>query len=285
MEPGPIQKLLFSDEYSYMEDVVLIESVFVELNKIGDGIRIVSLGLTPDSLIMGTYKIISYQDDHTIIYDFNRDLSIEGLEIKWLVPLECINISQVPDEYILRISPIRCVPRHFELCNRVGYKVAWKKWLHRLGYLDEDPYGYVQRHSLRPSHSEELIQSKSEELIQSESKSKELIESKSKSKELIESKSQSKELLIQTKSQSKELIESKSKSKELIQSKSKSKELIESKSQSKELINRKSKELIQSKSRSKEMIQRKSKEMIRHESDKSIQGESEESPVEVHLEI
>ncbi|ESO97537.1 hypothetical protein LOTGIDRAFT_228206 [Lottia gigantea] len=151
MEKGPIQKLLLTREYEDIEDIVLVESVFVELDKRGDGLQIVSLGLTPDRLILGRYSVINYHDDPELVYDGDRDLSTEGLEIKWLAPLDDLNISHIPDENILKITPRQCRARHFEFCtsDSVISKKVWNKWNNRLGYVTDDPYGYIRRKSLR----------------------------------------------------------------------------------------------------------------------------------------
>ncbi|OWF54195.1 uncharacterized protein LOC110445444 [Mizuhopecten yessoensis] len=141
-----LQKLLMSEEYLELEDNVLVEGAFIELDKRGDAIKQVLLGLTRDSFIVAKDVIIDYRKFPSVKYDADVDLDINDLELEWIIPVCYIEISRVPHEHVLNILSRNGRHRYYMLTNIGGNeKKQWHVWMERAKYIQDDPYGYVKQ--------------------------------------------------------------------------------------------------------------------------------------------
>ena len=155
-DKGPMQKLLMLEEYSDLEDIVVVEASFVELDKCGDAVQQVVIGISPDHLFLGRRHILNWKEDPVITSDLNADLQIYDLELKWVTPLRYVDISTVREDYILKISAKHTRCRYFEMCTARDRDANWGRWLDRIRYLKDDPYGYVSKMRLRRNSEESL---------------------------------------------------------------------------------------------------------------------------------
>ncbi|XP_046580816.1 uncharacterized protein LOC124288342 [Haliotis rubra] len=158
---GPLQKLLLLDEYSDLEDIVLLEATFVELDKCGDAVQQVILGLSPDHLLLGRRQILNWKEDPAITSSVDVDLAVDGMELKWLIPLRSVDISTVSEDFILKVSARHSRSRYFELCTVRERDSRWNNWLDRIKYLQDDPYGYISHLPLRQGSLLSLTSSES----------------------------------------------------------------------------------------------------------------------------
>ncbi|XP_046377485.2 uncharacterized protein LOC124149754 [Haliotis rufescens] len=162
---GPLQKLLLMDEYSDLEDIVLLEATFVELDKCGDALQQVVLGLSPDHLLLGRRYILNWKEDPAITSTVDVDLAVDGMELKWIIPLRSVDISTVPEDFILKVSARHTRSRYFELSTVREGNSKWDNWLDRIKYLQDDPYGYISHLPLRRGSSMSLTSSESSMFI------------------------------------------------------------------------------------------------------------------------
>ncbi|XP_069132807.1 uncharacterized protein [Argopecten irradians] len=145
-EEGRLQKLLMSGEYTELEDNVLVEGIFIELDKRGDPLRQVLLGLTRDSFLVAKEVVTDYRRFPSVKYDADVDLDINDLEMDWIIPLCYIEISRVPNERVLNILSQNGRHRYYMLSNIGGnMKKIWHTWMDRVKYIHDDPYGYVKQ--------------------------------------------------------------------------------------------------------------------------------------------
>ncbi|XP_033751836.1 uncharacterized protein LOC117335765 [Pecten maximus] len=145
-EEARLQKLLMSDEYSELEDNVLVEGIFIELDKRGDPLRQVLLGLTRDSFVVAKDVIKDYRKFPSVKYDADVDLDISDLEMDWIIPLCYLKITRVPNERVLNILSQNGRHRYYMMSNIGGnVKKKWSTWTERVKYIHDDPYGYIKQ--------------------------------------------------------------------------------------------------------------------------------------------
>ncbi|XP_060084143.1 uncharacterized protein LOC132563397 [Ylistrum balloti] len=141
-----LQKMLMSGEYSELEDKVLVEGAFIELDKRGDAIRQVLLGLTRDSFIVAKDVIKDYRKIPSVKYDADVDLDINDLEMEWIIPVCFLEITRIPHKRMLNILSRNGRHRYYMMTNIGGNaKKKWSAWMERVKYIHDDPYGYIKQ--------------------------------------------------------------------------------------------------------------------------------------------
>ncbi|XP_045176852.2 uncharacterized protein LOC123537262 [Mercenaria mercenaria] len=144
--PKVLQRLLWSDEYNELEDVVIAEGEFIEIDAEHNPLRQVILGMTPCNLIVAERHIANYKDDPEVYFLTDVDLELDGLEISsvWPICLLRMDNSYFRYELIIRVYN---QTRYYELTNthlNGNLEKTWRLWLERVLYLREDPYGYIR---------------------------------------------------------------------------------------------------------------------------------------------
>ncbi|KAL5007112.1 hypothetical protein ScPMuIL_015918 [Solemya velum] len=141
-----LQLLLQSEDYEICEDIVVVESYFIELID-GEPLRQVLLGLTPENFLVAERSLAAVKDDPRIVLQTETDTELEGLELVWLIPICFINLS-IQQKYGRRIlqvaSPYSEYYKYYEPANiHETNKSIWEKWAYQISCIKKDPYGHI----------------------------------------------------------------------------------------------------------------------------------------------
>ncbi|CAC5390219.1 unnamed protein product [Mytilus coruscus] len=145
MARNRIQKLILLPEYSEFKDTLLAEAAFIELDKCGEPIRQVFLGISENVFILASENVPDYVQCPSIIYDADVDLDTDGMELEWIVPNGFLEINTDTSHRILSIDSRNGRIGHYLLSDIWGSaRKDWVIWKEALQEIHDDPYSYTK---------------------------------------------------------------------------------------------------------------------------------------------
>ncbi|XP_041365700.1 uncharacterized protein LOC121380791 [Gigantopelta aegis] len=159
MGKGPVERLLLQDEYKEtIQENVVVEGQFVEMDQRGEAVNLVWLAMSQNYLYLARRLFPDWDDVdprqlclRTNISDDHLD--VEGLQLKSIIPISCMKISALDNEYILKVTTKHHQARYFELCTLRGRDKLWRKWLKKVVCLYGDTQDCSSLKLIRHRHA------------------------------------------------------------------------------------------------------------------------------------